>query len=260
MEAFPEQNGADPRQPGTAVMRIAIVSDIHSNLEAFLEVLEDIEQSQVDRVVSLGDNIGYGPEPEEVLRLIRARNIFSIMGNHELGIVDRCHLSWFNRAARRSLVINRELLSPPSLAFIETLPPSFVLNRCLFVHGFPPASITTYLFEVPDSQLRKTLSSLDQELCFVGHTHDLGLISLDGRRVRRARLLEGEIRLEEGPNYLINAGSVGQPRDGDNRSKYLIWDPDTRRLEVRFLRYDIARTVQGILALGLPTINADRLF
>lgn len=240
-------------------MRIAIVSDIHSNLEAFLEVLEDIEHSHVDRIVSLGDNIGYGPEPEEVLRLIRVRNIFSIIGNHELGIVDPHYLSWFNSTARRSLEINRELLSSVSLDFIQTLTPAFTLSGGLFVHGFPPDSITRYLFEVSDFELKRIFPSLDQDLCFVGHTHDLKLISFDGRNARHARLPEGEIRLDEGQKYLVNAGSVGQPRDGDNRSKYLIWDSDTRRLEVRFLRYDIARTVQGILALGLPAINANRL-
>jgi predicted phosphodiesterase len=241
-------------------MRIAVVSDIHSNLAAFQEVLADIDRSHVDRIVSLGDNIGYGPEPEAVLRLICARNIPSIMGNHELGIADPSCLSWFNNSARRSLEMNGKLLSPASIAYILTLAPAYILGQCLFVHGFPPDSITTYLFEVSDFQLRRAFASMDREFCFVGHTHDLQLISFDGQRVRHAPLCEGSMRLEEGCRYLINAGSVGQPRDGDNRSKYLIWDSDERRLEGRFLPYDIARTVNGILALGLPRINADRLW
>jgi predicted phosphodiesterase len=241
-------------------VRVAIISDIHSNLAAFQEVLADIERSHLDRIVSLGDNIGYGPEPEEVLRLIRMRNIPSIMGNHELGIADPSCLSWFNSSARRSLEINRELLSPISIRDIQTLKPALTMDRCLFVHGFPPDSITTYLFEVSDIKLKSIFPDIDQELCFVGHTHDLELISFDGQRVRHAPLREGVIHLEEGRKYLINAGSVGQPRDGDNRSKYLIWDSESRQLEVRFLRYDIARTVRGILALGLPRINADRLW
>jgi predicted phosphodiesterase len=241
-------------------MRIAIVSDIHSNLEAFREVLADIDRSSVDRIVSLGDNIGYGPEPEEVLRLIRKRNIPSIMGNHELGLADPSHLSWFNRSARRSLEINGQLLSHTSIQYIRTLTPAFTLGQCLFVHGFPPDSPTTYLFEVSDTQLRKVLSAMDQEFCFVGHTHDLQLISFDGRRILHTPLPEGDMHLQEGCKYLVNAGSVGQPRDGDNRSKYLIWDSDRRRLEGRFLPYDIAKTVNGILALGLPRINADRLW
>ncbi len=241
-------------------MRIAIVSDIHSNLEAFREVLADIDRSQVDHIVSLGDNIGYGPEPEEVLRLLRARSIPSIMGNHELGIIDPSYLSWFNKYARRSLEMNRELLSPVSIEYLRTLAPASTMDQCLFVHGFPPESATTYLFEVSDSQLKMVLASLDQVLCFVGHTHDLALISFDGQRIRHAALPEGEVRLEEGWKYLINAGSVGQPRDGDNRAKYLIWDTQSQRLEGHFLRYDIARTVAGIVALGLPRINADRLW
>jgi predicted phosphodiesterase len=241
-------------------MRTAIVSDIHSNLEAFQEVLADIDRSHVDSIVSLGDNIGYGPDPEEVLELLRVSNIPSVMGNHELGIVDPTYRSWFNKSAWRSLEINRELLSPLSLSYIRTLGAAFAMGECLFVHGFPPDSITTYLFQVSDIKLKAIFPSIDQELCFVGHTHDLELVLFDGQNVRRARLPEGEIHLREGHKYLISAGSVGQPRDRDHRSKYLIWDNESRILEVRFLSYDVAKTVKKILALGLPGINADRLW
>lgn len=240
-------------------MRIAIVSDIHSNLAAFEEVLGDIDQAEVDRVVSLGDNIGYGPEPEAVLQLIRQRNIPSIIGNHELGLLDPSFLSWFNDSARRSLEITRELLSPLSLNYLQTLEPTLTMGECLFVHGVPPDSTTRYLFEVSDRELLKILPYLEQELTFVGHTHALRLISFDGRKLRHMRLSEGTIPLEAGKKYLINAGSVGQPRDGDSHAKYLIWDRDSRQLEVRFVRYDIARTVKGIMTLGLPIINAERL-
>jgi predicted phosphodiesterase len=242
-----------------ASMRIAIVSDIHSNLAALEEVLADIDQSQVDAIISLGDNIGYGPDPEEVLQLLYARRIPSIMGNHELGIANPSYLSWFNDVARKSLEINRELLSPLSLNYLQTLESTFIMPGCLFVHGFPPASITTYLFEISDHELKRIFSSLAQELCFVGHTHTLELISFDGQKVRHSRLPEGDTHLEEGRKYLVNAGSVGQPRDGDNRAKYLIWDSDSRLLEVRFIRYEILKTVRGIMTLGLPIINADRL-
>ncbi len=241
-------------------MRIAVVSDIHSNLEAFQTVLADIDGSGVDHLVSLGDNIGYGPDPEEVLRLIRLRQVPSVMGNHELGAVDASLRSWFNPSALRSLEINREMLSTVSLDWIRTLSPAFVVGECLFVHGFPPDSITTYLFNASDGKLRSVFPLIDQEICFVGHTHDLKLIAFDGCSVRHARLPEGQTPLRRGLKYLINAGSVGQPRDGDNRAKYLIWDSQSRRLEVRFLSYDFARTVKKILTLGLPRINADRLW
>jgi len=223
-------------------------------------VLADIDQSHVDRIVSLGDNIGYGPDPEEVMQLIRMSDILSVMGNHELGIADPTYLSWFNKSALRSLEINREMLSPQSLTYIQTLEPAFVFGECLFVHGFPPDSITTYLFQVSDIKLKTVLTSLAHELCFVGHTHDLELVHFDGQSVRRTRLTEGEIHLPEGHKYLINAGSVGQPRDRDNRSKYLVWDSESRQIEVRFLPYDVAKTAKKILAIGLPRINADRLW
>lgn len=240
-------------------MRFAIISDVHSNLEALREVLSDIDRCGVHTVISLGDNIGYGPAPEEVLKLLRLRRIPSIMGNHELGIVDPSSLAWFNPSAKRSLEINRGLLSEVSLAQLKTLKTSLVFRRCLFVHGFPPDSVTTYLFEASDMELRKTLHSMVQEICFVGHTHQMRLISFDGRTIRSTRLGEGVIHLPPENRYLINAGSVGQPRDGDRCAKYLIWDGDTRLLEVRFVAYDVAKTVEGILLLGLPRINAERL-
>ena len=240
-------------------MRIAIISDIHSNLAAFEEVLADIERMDVDVVVSLGDNIGYGPDPEEVLQLIRQRQIPSILGNHELGLIDPSFLAWFNDSARRSLEINRELLSSESLNYLQALEPTLSMHECLFVHGVPPDSTTRYLFEVSNQELVNILACLDQELAFVGHTHALRLIAYDGRRLRHLHLPAGIISLESGSKYLINAGSVGQPRDGDSHAKYLIWDRESRQLEVRFVRYDIARTVKGIMALGLPIINADRL-
>lgn len=241
-------------------MRTAIISDIHSNLEALQEVMNDVLRSRVDCVVCLGDSVGYGPDPEEVLKIIRENNIRSVMGNHELGLVDPTYQSWFNKPAWRSLEINRLLLSPQSLTFIQTMEPAFARGECLFVHGFPPDSITTYLFQVSDVKLRAILSTVAEELCFVGHTHELQLIVLDGQHLRHIELPEGEVHLGRGHKYLINAGSVGQPRDRDHRSKYLIWDSGSRRLEIRFLSYDVAKTVKKILALGLPRINADRLW
>lgn len=241
-------------------MQLAVISDIHSNLEAFRAVLADIDELGIRRIVSLGDNIGYGPEPEAVLHIIRSRGIPSIMGNHELGIVEPSYLTWFNRAARRSLEINRHLLSPASLQYILTLQPHLIVSDCLCVHGFPPDSITTYLFEVSDAEIRAAFGEFSQELCFVGHTHDLKLIAFDGQNIRYGFLPEGTVELPEGFRYLINAGSVGQPRDGDNRAKYLVWDGANRRLQVRCVSYDIGRTAEGILRLGLPRINADRLW
>lgn len=241
-------------------MRMAVVSDIHGNLEALREVLADIDLAQIDSMVSLGDNVGYGPEPEEVLVLLRERNIPSTMGNHELGIIDPAgYASWFNPPTRLSLEITRRLLSAASLDFIKTLKPSRIECECLCVHGSPPDSMMTYLFELSRLRLRNAFRAMKQDMCFVGHTHDLELVSFDGKDIVRIGLSEGALHLKSGLSYIVNVGSVGQPRDGNNRAKYVIWDSTARTLDVRFVAYDIEKTVRKILSLGFPAFNADRL-
>jgi len=241
-------------------MRTAVISDIHGNLEALMEVLADMEPRRVDRLLSLGDNVGYGPDPDKVIEILEEKSIPSIMGNHELGIADRSYAGWFNPLARRSLEITRRILSPSSLELIGTLQPVISDNKHLFVHGCPPDSMTAYLFETPDDLLASILLGLEEEICFVGHTHVSALVVFDGEKVRREPLIEGERHLPEGRKYIVNAGSVGQPRDRDNRARYVIWDDRQRSLHVRHIPYDVARTAAKILKLGFPRINADRLW
>ena len=241
-------------------MRLGIISDIHGNIEAFKEVLADIDQSGVDGVACLGDNIGYGPEPEEIVRLIRKRNIPSIMGNHELVVVDPRYLFAMNPTATRSSVLTRDLLSLDTIDYIHGLKPSMTFHGALCVHGCPPESMTTYLFELSKVQLNRLFLTIKEELCFVGHTHDLAIVSFNGGEVTRVPLQEGSTTLKKGQKYMINVGSVGQPRDGNNNAKYVIWDTYSQRIEVRFIPYDIAATANKILELGLPEFDARRLW
>jgi predicted phosphodiesterase len=240
-------------------MRIAVLSDIHGNLEALREVLADLDRRGVDRTVSLGDNVGYGPAPEAVVRILRERRIPSVQGNHEWALGRPEHLGWFNPTAREALVRTEALMTEASQEYCRSLPTSLVLEGCRFVHGFPPDDVTTYLFQVDQGEAERVLRGLDEETCFVGHTHELLLVELGRKGVEVRRLCEGGNELGESPR-LVNAGSVGQPRDGDNRAKYLIWEPEPRLLEVRFVDYDIRRTVEGIAAAGLPGIYGDRLW
>ncbi len=241
-------------------MKIAILSDIHGNLEALQEVLLDMESSGPEAAVCLGDNVGYGPNPEEVVTIIRERKIPCVMGNHELGVVREDFLTWFNPLARQSLLITRGLISPETMEYIRLLQPSLTYENALFVHGCPPDSITRYIFNVPDTILMKILRQSDQPLCFVGHTHELGIITSDGTAIRREGLPRGLTRLEPGLRYVVNVGSVGQPRDGNNNAKYVIWDSSEDVLDVRFVPYDISATAAKIEKLGFPGINARRLF
>jgi predicted phosphodiesterase len=241
-------------------MKVAIISDIHGNMDAFERVLADIAGSRVDDIISLGDNIGYGPEPDSVIKRIRQRDITSVQGNHELALIKPSYLSWFNAAARQSLTITLKLLSAQSIEFISKLGTHLSAYGCRFVHGFPPNCPLTYLFQVSEDKKIKTLENLSEKRCFIGHTHTLDLIGSGRQGLECDYLKEGLNKLDARRKYIISAGSVGQPRDGNNKSKYLIWDSSEDTVEVRYVAYDIAAVVKKIQAAGLPQEHAERLW
>jgi predicted phosphodiesterase len=240
--------------------KIAIISDIHGNMDAFEEVLADIGSLKVDAIISLGDNIGYGPEPDRVIRQVKQHRIPSIQGNHELAIIEPNYLSWFNVAAQQSLKKTLHLLSSASIEFIDRLETSLTVYGCRFVHGFPPDSPLTYLFQVSEGKTKKVLKALSERRCFIGHTHTLDLVSYDGQRLEYGDLKEGLNKLDASRKYIISVGSVGQPRDGNNMSKYVIWDSSEDTVQVRSVAYDIAAVVKKIQDAGLPEEHAERLW
>jgi predicted phosphodiesterase len=241
-------------------MRRAIISDIHGNMAALKMVFNDIEASAIDQVVCLGDCVGYGPEPEQVVSEIHRRQIPTIIGNHELATFKKSHLEWFNPLARKSIEISTAMLSPESLEYIKRLPSSLVIGDHRYVHGYPPESARTYLFQKAPFQLIKTFNSMAERICFVGHTHDLEIVQFDGRQVERRPLAQGPCQLDPAYRYIINVGSVGQPRDGNNQAKYLIVEPEQNLIDVRFVTYDIASTVAKIKTVGMPEAHARRLW
>ena len=241
-------------------MRIAVISDIHGNLDAFKAVWADIDQSEVDAVLCLGDIVGYGPEPDQVAKQVKKRNIPTVIGNHDLAIIDPKLLRWFNPDARASLEMTVEMMSQNALDFIQSLGTSLVYNVCRFVHGFPPDSPLKYLFEITSGSLFSALNQMTEKICFVGHTHLLEMIRFDGSLVDRFPLDEGERSLNEAHKYILNIGSVGQPRDGNNNAKYVIFDTSQYTIDVKFIPYDIAKVVGKIIAAGLPEIHAHRLW
>jgi predicted phosphodiesterase len=241
-------------------MKLAIISDIHANLEAFERVLEDIQANGISATICLGDSIGYGPQPEEVLERLERYAIPSLLGNHELAVVDSLSLGWFNPVARASLQKTLALLSPESLQRIQTMPQFVIRHGCHLVHGFPPDSATTYLFQVSTVRLAALFRTQTERLFFVGHTHDLGLVTWDGQQVvSRLPLEQGELSLRPDFKYVINVGSVGQPRDGNRDAKYIVWDRERDRIDVRFVPYDVAEVRRKIIAAGLPKSHARRL-
>ena len=241
-------------------MKVAIISDIHGNYDAFQEVMADIGQSKVDRIVSLGDNIGYGPEPDRVVQMIMAQEIPSVQGNHELALKEEEYLNWFNPVARKSLIKTRAMLSESSINFVTELEPFIILNDCRYVHGFPPDSPLIYMFQESESRKKQILDKVPERLSFIGHTHTLEMISYDGKSMEYSDLPPGLTKLQADKKYIINIGSVGQPRDTSNDAKYVIWDSSADIIDVRFIAYDIAAVVQKIKEAGLPESHANRLW
>ncbi|MFO7964941.1 MAG: metallophosphoesterase family protein [Desulfobacterales bacterium] len=240
-------------------MKIAVISDIHGNLEAFSAVLADIDATHADKIISLGDNIGYGPDPEQVIRLLTERGIPSVIGNHELAVLDESRIEHFNPTARISILKTIAMLSHEAVSLIGRFPRFLSEGGVRYVHGFPPDSPTIYLFEPTERRLETVLRSLQEDICLVGHTHLLKVIYFDGHHLTSTVPEKGIFYLRKEGKYIINAGSVGQPRDGDNNAKYVIFDDAERTIDIRFVPYDIDAVSKKIRAAGLPEFNALRL-
>jgi predicted phosphodiesterase len=240
-------------------MRIAVISDIHANMEALTTVLADIDTVGAEEIICLGDIIGYGPEPEETVRLLRMRSIPSVKGNHEAGLVDPGTRDWFNPQSRVSLTLTEPLLSSESMEFLRGLPRYITRQGIRFVHGYPPNLVHTYLFEKTEEQLYLDMIGMAERVCCVGHTHELELVTVEGDRAVRRKLQQGFRSLLEFPRSLVNVGSVGQPRDMDRRAKYVLIDPQTLVVEVRCIDYDAQRTAAKIMERGMPRTYALRL-
>ncbi|HHO46857.1 MAG TPA: metallophosphoesterase [Desulfobacteraceae bacterium] len=247
------------RQRGKRV-RIAVISDIHANLAALEAVLEDIDAENIGSIISLGDNIGYGPDPEEVMLRLRERGVTSIQGNHEFALLNRTYFNRMNPDPRKSLELTLPLLSPESLDLIVNLQPVMIRNGARFVHGCPPASPTSYLFYPSVIALEKIFGAFPERLCFYGHTHTLNFFVAGLPPEQGLEVDPGLHRLEPDKRYIINPGSVGQPRDGiNNHAKYLIWDGGRDTVTFKAVRYEVMRTVNKLRRLGFPDFNAQRL-
>ncbi|HSO19867.1 MAG TPA: metallophosphoesterase family protein [Desulfosarcina sp.] len=237
----------------------AVLSDIHGNLEAFEAVLRDIASLGIETTYSLGDNIGYGPDPEAVIQRLAALAIPSVLGNHELAVIDPSELDWFNPVARESLRKTVAMLSEASLDVIHRFPYCRVQDVYRFVHGFPPDSPVIYQFQVDAAEIEETFAALPEQVFFTGHTHFPEMIAYRNGRIEREDLHQGVRQLEADARYIVNVGSVGQPRDGNNCAKYVVFDPERPALELRYVPYEVEAVVAKILAAGLPESHATRL-
>lgn len=240
-------------------MLLAVVADIHANLEALDAVLADIDAAAPAATVSLGDNIGYGPDPVLVLKRLAARGIPSVRGNHEWAVVDPARERLFNPQSREALWRTRELLPPELLARVAAYPTSLSLYGCRFVHGLPPNDTATYLFEAGEVTLRRAFARTAERVSFVGHTHVLDAVRQGAGGIERYELSLGDNPLDPAERHIVCVGAVGQPRDGDKRAKYALYDDAAGVLTIRAVPYDALAVREKIVARGLPRRYGDRL-
>jgi predicted phosphodiesterase len=241
-------------------MRIAIISDIHGNYEALKSVANDIETAVVDKIICLGDVVGYGPLPQECVDYIRQNNIPCVMGNHEYAILNESELDNFSADAKISLIMTKNLLSEETIEFIAGWPKNLIIKDMLFVHGCPPDLHCVYFDGLTSEQYDLVFGILAQRIAFIGHTHRPLCFFHNGRHCDFKLLYKGTNKLHPRYKYVINVGSVGQPRDGNCHAKYVIFDTDAFTVELRLVAYDIDKTAELIRGRGFPKYNADRLY
>ena len=241
-------------------MRVAVIADIHGNYRALESVFADIDKLGIDEIISLGDNIGYGPEPEEVVLALLRRNVTSVMGNHELGLISVGYFNRLNPGAKESLEITKNLLSEKSLCWLGNLPAVYLCHGARFVHGCPPQSMTAYLFSPSANRLQRIFSTYPETYCFAGHTHNLSWFALKDNMVTCSKLKTGSFALSRDCRHLILPGSIGQPRDQLNsKAKYCVWDTGALSIEIRAVNYDVDTTIRLLKERHFPVANAIRL-
>jgi diadenosine tetraphosphatase ApaH/serine/threonine PP2A family protein phosphatase len=241
-------------------MRYGILGDIHSNLSALEAVLERFEAEGVDRILSVGDIVGYGAQPKECIRLVRSVGATVVKGNHDAACVGELELRYFNAHARAAVEWTTAVLDDEEMRWLASLPLTVDLDECCVGHGtyFRP-ELFDYIQSTSDAD--PSLDAMWKPVCFVGHTHvPVTLLRLEDDPTNTAYTLDTEIDLSEARRALINVGSVGQPRDEDSRAAYCVYDPGEKRAWIRRVPYDIEREAGLIRGAGLPRILADRLF
>ena len=241
-------------------MKALIVSDVHSNLEAFTSVIEDAgARSRFDEIWSLGDLVGYGPDPSAVIDLIRQYDHHAVAGNHDLACAGKLSLEAFNRHAAAANAWTGEVLDEDRIQFLRNQPLSLEIDEFTIVHGSPRDPIWEYV--VSERAAVACFNHFDTYWCLVGHSHIpfICRMSEDRRSVRFFSPQYGAPYPLEGQWLIVNPGGVGQPRDGDPRAAYAVYDSDEETVTHYRVEYDVSATQRKMRSYGLPEFLIDRL-
>lgn len=242
-------------------MKYAVFSDIHSNYEALLVCLKKMQELKVNAYAFCGDLVGYGPNPEECTRvLMRLKNFIGVMGNHDICLFEKEFSRWFSEYATLAMIFTLKNLSSKSKKFIAKFLTEYQGEHFSMVHGSFSDPYRDYL--LTPEQFILNLPKWQGNVCFVGHSHVPFVMSYREGHLPQVDVFYGKdvtIKLLPGVRYMINPGSVGQPRDSNNMASFGIFDTEKNTFRLIRLPYDIQAVQEKIEANKLPQILSDRL-
>jgi predicted phosphodiesterase len=241
-------------------MRFGIFSDTHANLEALSAVLEAYRSENIDRYYCLGDTVGYGGSPEECVSIVRELSSVTILGNHDAAVSGRMDYSYYYEAARHALDVHAALISEQSMDWLKQLPYQHLLeeHNVLLCHG-SPVRLEEFEYIFAPEQARECLSIWDKlgHITLIGHSHLCKVFALSPNNVEE--LPSNDFVLDPNKKYIVSVGSVGQPRDFDNRASFTVYDTDKKRFEFKRIEYDIELARDKVMRAKLNQHFADRL-
>jgi diadenosine tetraphosphatase ApaH/serine/threonine PP2A family protein phosphatase len=243
-------------------MHIGIFSDVHANLEALLAVLEAYRAVDIDRYICLGDIVGYGANPNECCQIVRDLTDLVVVGNHDAASCGRMSTEWFNPTARAAVEKHQRLLEAGHIAWLRQLPYRLEIDDMLFCHG-SPYQPEEFPYILDESDVEAIVHHLPDRhpLIFVGHTHrGTTFMFQEEPTLQIWEDTREALGILPQYRYIFNVGSVGQPRDGDWRASYAIFDTEARTFELRRAAYDVGTASEKIERLGLPITLSERLF
>ncbi|HOX23184.1 MAG TPA: metallophosphoesterase family protein [Elusimicrobiales bacterium] len=241
-------------------MIYGVFSDVHGNYEALKSVLDFFSRRKVDGYLCCGDLVGYGPQPEECVQAVsNLSNLRCVIGNHDLAVLGRIPLKWFNAYATAAIEYSRGKLSGASFKFLESLPERIEEGGWTLVHGSPKNPTEEYL--LTGEQFLESLPFLNTPLCFIGHSHLTFYLSRTGVRFPELIPLHSDelLRLEPELKYAVNPGSVGQPRDRDPRASCGLYDSNSGVFSLVRLEYPRAKTQELMRRSELPELLIERI-